>query len=313
MNFHPDILAYHASVASEFPPPGTVPTAQEARDLHKRLAARMIRSARAVRIVRNFTAPGPAGGIACRLYSDRETGSLPASIFLHGGGWIGGDLDTHDVFCRELALGADCAVIAVDYRLAPEHKFPKPYEDCLAACAHVLDHAVALGVDPERIVVSGDSAGGNLAAAVVQALHRRQGNQPCFQMLIYPFTDFRMATPAFEEMQTPGFTVREATWCVDQYLSSMSEARDVRASPALAEDLSGLPPAFVMTAEFDVLRDDGEAYALALAKAGVPVQLKRYPGVPHGFLSMPPDLGVTASAIKDVCKVLRAALAENGK
>src|SRR4029079_11659797 len=133
-------------------------------------------------------------------------------------------------------------VIAVDYRLAPENKFPKPYEDCLAACTHVLDHAAELGIDPTRIAIGGDSAGGNLAAAVVQSLHQRQGNRPCFQLLIYPFTDFRVATPAFAEIQVPGFTAREAAWCVDQYLSSMSEVRDVRASPALAEDLSGLPP-----------------------------------------------------------------------
>jgi acetyl esterase len=310
MNFHPDVLAHYASVASEFPPPGTVPTAQESRDLHKRLAAK-VGPARAITIVRNFTVPGPAGDIACRLYSDRETGFLPALIFLHGGGWIGGDLDTHDVFCRELAVGADCAVIAVDYRLAPEHRFPQPYEDCLAATAHVIEHAAELGIDPKRIAVGGDSAGGNLAAAVVQALRQRPGNRPCFQLLIYPFTDFRMATPAFTEVQVPGFTVREAAWCLDQYLSSISDARDVRASPALAEDLSGLPPAYVATAEFDALRDDGEAYALALAKAGVPVQLRRYLGVPHAFMSMPPGYGVVAAAIDDVCTVLRAALKEN--
>ena len=308
MSLHPDILAYFTSVASEFPSPGTVPTAQESRALHKKLATKL-GAGRAIRTVRNFAAPGPAGEIACRLYSDRDAGSLPVLIFLHGGGWIGGDLDTHDVFCRELAHGADCAVIAVDYRLAPEHRFPAPYEDCLAACAHVLDHATELGLDPARIAIGGDSAGGNLAAAVVQALHQRQGNQPCFQLLIYPFTDFRMASPAFTEMQAPGFTAREAAWCLDQYLSSVSDVRDVRASPALAEDLSGLPPAYVMTVEFDALRDDGEAYALALVKAGVPVQVRRYLGVPHGFLAMPPDLGVTTAAIKDVCKVLRAALA----
>ena len=311
MTFHPDILAYYASVASEFPPPGTVPTAQESRALHKRLAARSC-SGRALKTVQDLAVPGPAGEIACRLYIDRDARPLPALIFLHGGGWIGGDLDTHDAFCRELAHSADCGVIAVDYRLAPEHKFPAPYEDCLAACTHVLDHAAELGLDPTRIAIGGDSAGGNLSAAVVQALHHRPGTQPCFQLLIYPFTDFRMASHAFEEVQAPGFTVREAAWCLDQYLSSISEVRDVRASPALAENLAGLPPAFVMTAEFDALRDDGEAYALALVKAGVPVQMRRYLGVPHGFLALPPSLGVTAAGIKDVCKVLRDALAGNG-
>ncbi|HXW09741.1 MAG TPA: alpha/beta hydrolase [Steroidobacteraceae bacterium] len=309
MTFHPDVLNYFASVASEFPPPGTEPTAQASRALHQRLARRL-GVGRALQTVRTFTVPGPTGEIACRLYSDRPPGSLPLLIFLHGGGWIGGDLDTHDVFCRELAFGADCGVIAVDYRLAPENKFPGGYEDCLAACTYILAHAAELGIDPARIAIGGDSAGGNLAAAVVQALRQAEGKQPCFQLLIYPFTDFRMATPAFTEMQVPGFSAREAAWCVDQYLSSISEARDLRASPALAGSLSGLPPTFVVTAEFDVLRDDGEAYALALAKAGVPVQVRRYLGVPHGFLAMPPDLEVTASAIGDVCKALRAAFEE---
>ena len=209
--------------------------------------------------------------------------------------------------------GRAVRVIAVDYCLAPEHKFPKPFEDCLAACEHVLDHASEFGVDPTRIAVGGDSAGGNLAAAVVQSLNQRKGNKPSFQLLIYPLTDCRMSSPAFDVMQPPAFTATEAAWCADQYLSSFGDIRDIRASPGLAADLSGLPPTFLMTAEFDALRDDGEAYALALAKAGVPVQLRRYLGVPHGFLSMPPDLGVTASGIKDVCRALRGAFAENDK
>ena len=306
MNIHPDILAYLARVASEFPPPGTLPTVAEARALHRRLAAKS-GPVRAVRTVRNFSVPGPLGEIACRFYSDGEGTRMPTLIYLHGGGWIGGDLDTHDVFCRELAHGANCAVVAVDYRLAPEHKFPQPFEDCLAACTHILDHASELGVDPARVAIGGDSAGGNLAAGVVQSLARRAGNKPNFQLLIYPATDFRMATAAFDEMQPPAFTAAEAAWCLDQYLTSFSEIRDVRASPALAEDLSGLPPTFVITVELDGLRDDGEAYALALVKAGVPVQLRRYLGVTHGFLSMPPDLGVTAQGIQDVCRALRGA------
>jgi acetyl esterase len=309
MNFHPDVLTWFARVAAESPPPGTVVTAESARALHRAIAGKLGPS-RAVRTVRNFTVPGPLGQIACRFYSDRDPGSLPVLIYLHGGGFIGGDLDTHEVLCRELAHGAGCGVIAVDYCLAPENKFPKPFEDCLAACAYVLDHASDLGADPSRIAIGGDSAGGNLAAAVVQSLHQRDGNKPSYQLLIYPVTDFRMATPAYGEMRAPAFTASEAAWCADQYFSSISEIRDVRASPALAEDLSGLPPAFVMTAEFDALRDDGEAYAVALARAGVPVHMRRYLGVPHGFLSMPPDLGVTAGAIDDVCRALRGAFAK---
>jgi len=312
MNFHPDILTYFARVAADFPPAGTVPTAAAARALHRTLAAKL-GPARAIRTVRNFEVPGPFGKVACRFYSDRDGSALPVLIFLHGGGWIGGDLDTHDVLCSELAHGASCGVIAVDYCLAPENKFPKPFEECLAVCTHILDDASELGIDPTRIAIGGDSAGGNLGAAVVQSLNQRKGNKPSFQLLIYPLTDCRMATPAFDEMQPPAFTAAEGAWCADQYLSSFVDVRDIRASPALAADLSGLPPTFVMTAEFDALRDDGEAYALALAKAGVPVQVRRYLGVPHGFLSMPLDLGVTASGIKDVCRVLRGAFVENDK
>lgn len=236
---------------------------------------------------------------------------MPLLIFLHGGGWIGGDLDTHDVLCRELAYGGKCGVVAVDYCLAPENKFPKPFEECLAVCTYILDHCGELGIDPDRIAIGGESAGGNLAAAVVQALKERAGTKPGLQLLIYPLTDFRMATPAYTELNAPGFSLAEATWCANQYLSVISDVHDVRASPALSTDLSGLPPAFVVTAEFDVLRDDGEAYALALAKAGVPVQLRRFLRVPHAFLSMPPSLGVTSAGLDVVCSALREAFAEN--
>ena len=168
-------------------------------------------------------------------------------------------------------------------------------------------------VDPSRIAIGGDSAGGNLAAAVVQSLHQRNGNKPSFQLLIYPLTDCRMATPAFDEMQPPAFTATEAAWCADQYLSVVRRrprhSRLTRVGRRPDRPASGVRD----DAEFDALRDDGEAYAFALAKAGVPVQVRRYLGVPHGFLSMPPDLGVTASGIKDVCRALRGAFAENDK
>ncbi len=310
MNLHPDVLTYLSSVADAFPPPGTVLTARESRALHRKLVARLP-PARTVRTIRNFTVPGPFGKVACRLYSDQDSGAAPALFYLHGGGWIGGDLDTHDVLCRELAVGARCAVIAIDYCLAPEHKFPEPYEDCLAVCTHLLEHAADHGLDATRVAIGGDSAGANLAAAVVQALHRKGRREPSVQLLIYPLTDFRMATPAFAEMRPPAFTAEQASWCADQYLSSAKDVWDVRASPALATDITGLSPAIIVTAEYDALRDDGEAYALALARAGVGVQLRRYLGVPHGFMSMPPALSVTASAISDVCRALRESFSEN--
>lgn len=312
MKFHPDVLSYFARIAQEVPPQEAPFTAESARALHRAIAAK-VGPPREIRIVRNFSVPGPLGDVACRLYTDREISPLPVLIFLHGGGWIGGDLETHDVLCRELAHGSGCGIVAVDYRLAPENKFPKPFEDCLAVCTFILDSASELGLDPTRIAIGGDSAGGNLAAAVVQSLYRREGNKPAFQLLIYPLTDFRMATPAFAEMRPPAFSAAEAAWCADQYLSSLGDVLDVRASPALAEDLSGLPHTYVMTAEFDALRDDGEAYALSLTKAGVPVQMRRYLGLPHGFLSMPLDLSVTTKGINDVARIIRAALKENDR
>jgi len=308
MNLHPDILAYFASVASEFPAPGALPTAAESRALHRRLAAKL-GAGRTLRSVRDVKAPGPAGSISCRIYSDRDAPNLPTFIFLHGGGWIGGDLDTHDVLCREIAYGSGYAVVAVDYRLAPEHKFPAAFDDCLAACTHFMDQGTEFGLDRSRIVIGGDSAGGNLAAGVVQAMRGRPGQQPILQCLIYPALDFRLATRSFEEMQPPAFSAAEAAWCRDHYLSASHQVRDVRASPALADDLSGLPPAYIVTAEYDGLRDDGEGYALALARAGVAVQLRRYAGVTHGFLSMPPSYGVTSAGIHDLCRALRNAIA----
>ncbi len=307
MKLHPDIVAYFSSVSAEFPPPGTVPTAAESRALHKRLAARN-GPGRALRRVRNIAVPGPAGPIACRLYSDQDGTNQPACIFLHGGGWIGGDLETHDIFCRELAHGSGYAVVAVDYRLAPEHKFPAAFEDSLSACSYLLEHGLELGLDPTRVAIGGDSAGGNLCAAVVQTLLDRAGPQPILQYLIYPALDLRLASRSFDEMRPPAFSAAEAVWCLDQYLNCPSEVRDPRASPALAEDFSGLPPAYIVTAECDGLRDDGEAYALSLARAGVPVQLRRYLGVTHGFLSLPPSYGVTAAGIADLCRALRIAL-----
>lgn len=308
MNLHPDIVAYMASVASEFPAPGKLPTALEARALHKRLAARLGAS-RTLRSVRDVEVPGPAGAVRCRIYSNRDDDNQPTFVFLHGGGWIGGDLETHEVLCREIAYASDCAVIAVDYRLAPEHKFPAHFDDCLAACTYFIEHAAQFGLDKRRLVIGGESAGGNLAAGVVQAMRARPGDQPILQCLVYPALDLRLATRSFAEMQPPAFSAAEAAWCLDQYLSSPSQVLDLRASPALAPDLSGLPPAYIVTAEYDGLRDDGENYALSLARAGVAVQLRRYRQVTHGFMSMPPSYGVTSSAINDLCRALRDAIA----
>jgi acetyl esterase len=304
MNFRPEFIEYFVRAAGDYPPPSdAAPTAQEQRALHRRLAAK-IGPARAMR-TRDFTIAAPHP-VPARLFTPDCPGPLPLFLFIHGGGWIGGDLDTHDVLCREFAHGARCAVVAIDYRLAPENKFPAPLEDALAAAKFCLEHALDLGADPSRVAIGGDSAGGNLTAAAVLALRDRGGAMPVLQVLIYPATDFRMLTPAFSNFAGPGLGPREFIWCKAHYLNHERDALDPRASPILG-NLEGLPPTFVTTAENDVLCDDGEAYALALAKAGVPVQVRRYLGHPHGFLSLPLEIGPTAAGIADVCAALRQA------
>lgn len=303
MKIHPDFLDYFARAAADYPPPDTIMTAQESRELHRTLA-RKIGPGRPMR-TRDFTIPGEPA-VPARLYTPDVEGPLPLFLFVHGGGWIGGELDTHEVLCREIAHGARCAVVAIDYRLAPEHKFPAAFEDALTAARFCLDHARDLGGDATRVAIGGDSAGGNLTAALLVALRDQRAPLPMLQVLLYPATDFRMVTPAFSTFTGPGFGPKEFEWCADQYLVSNADKQDPRASPILA-DLRGLPPAYVITAECDALCDDGEAYALELAKAGVPVQLRRYLGHPHGFLSLPLEVGATASGIKDVCRALRQA------
>lgn len=303
MNLHPDFIAYFTRAAADYPLPGATPmTAQESRALHQRLAQK-IGPVRPMQ-TRDFTIPA-THPIPARLYSP-GLDDAPLFLFVHGGGWIGGDLDTHDVLCREIAYLARCNVVAIDYRLAPEHKFPAAFEDVLAASDYCLTHAGELGSDPGRVAIGGDSAGGNLTAAALIALRDLGKQLPILQVLIYPAPDFRMVTPAFETFAGPGFTKGDLIWCAEQYLNNADARLDPRASPILA-DLCGLPPAFVTTAECDVLCDDGQAYALALARAGIPVSLRHYRGHPHGFLSLPLDVNATVAGIADVCAALQQA------
>ena len=308
MELHPDFLSYFARIAGDHPPPGTVVTAQEMRELHRTLA-RKIGRGRPMK-TRDFTIAGQPP-VPARLYTPDFEGQLPLFLFIHGGGWIGGELDTHEVLCREIAHGARCAVVAIDYRLAPEHKFPAAFDDALTAARFCLEQTHDLGADPARVSIGGDSAGGNLAAAVMVALRDQGAPMPLQQVLLYPATDFRMVTPAFTNFTGPGFGPQDFVWCADQYLSAETDKLDPRASPILS-NLRALPPTYIITAECDVLCDDGEAYALELAKAGVPVELRRYLGHPHGFLSLPLDVAPTAAGIAHVCSALRKAFATDG-
>ena len=233
---------------------------------------------------------------------------LPALVFFHGGGWTIGDLDTHDALCRELASGARCAVFAVEYRLAPEAPFPAAIEDCIAATEYVFNNAKALNVDAQRIAVGGDSAGGNLAAVV--ALHARDAGGPrlCFQLLIYPATDQNLETDSLQR-NGMGYMLTRPLMEVfrGHYLPRATDYSDWRASPALARSHAGLPPAFVLTAGFDPLLDEGRQYVELLARADVEVSYRDYPDMIHGFILMGGALDTANTAVADCCAALRRA------
>jgi acetyl esterase len=235
--------------------------------------------------------PAPHGTIPARIYVPkdprRHDGLSPALVFFHGGGWVIGDLDSHDVVCRQLAVEAALIVISVDYRLAPEHKFPAAADDAIAATKWVAANARELGVDAARLSIGGDSAGGNLAAVV--ALAARDGNGPAIagQVLIYPAVDFAMTHGSHSEPETSVLLTHSVIrWFRDHYLNDADDADDWRASPARAQNLGGLPPTYVLTAGADPLRDEGDEYAERLRQAGVPVATKHYPGQFHGFFTM---------------------------
>lgn len=226
--------------------------------------------------------------ITLRIYIPNENNNLPVLIYYHGGGWVICDLDTHDNMCRILCKEAECVVVAVDYRLAPENKFPAAVIDANSAVKWVITHADELKIDTNKIAVGGDSAGGNLAAGVSILVKKESPVNLCFQMLIYPVTDLStMETKSYNDYASGYFLTKSMMeWFKKLYLKEEDDEQSSLASPLLAEDLSGLPPALVITAEFDPLRDEGEAYAKRLHEAGVPVQCSRYNGMVHPFWGM---------------------------
>ena len=258
--------------------------------------------------MRDLTLPGPGGPIPLRLYRSSADAVLPVLVFFHGGGWVVGDIETHDTVCRHLANRAECAVVSVDYRLAPEHKFPAAVEDSFAATLWIADNAAALGVDPARLAVGGDSAGGNLAAAV--SLIARDAGAPriCYQLLIYPATDAAMRHESIARF-AEGYVLTRPTmrWFYEQYLRDPSDAADWRVSPLVAPDLARLPPALVLTAGYDPLCDEGDAYAARLTAAGVPVQHRRFPGQIHGFATNGKIIRAAESALDEAAAALKQA------
>jgi acetyl esterase len=261
-------------------------------------------------------AAGPAGPIVMRAYRPAGVDAkevLPGLVFFHGGGWVIGDPDTHEGLCRALANGARCAVFSVDYRLAPENPFPAAVEDCVAAARYVSAQALALRVDPNRIAVGGDSAGGNLAAVVSLSARDSGGPAICYQLLIYPATDQRFSYPSYAR-NGEGYllTLPVMTYFRGHYLPRKEDWTDWRASPLLAKSLAKLPPAYVLTAGFDPLVDEGGAYADRLAKEGVEVAYREYPDMIHGFILFGGQVDTANAAVAECAAKLRAAFARKG-
>jgi acetyl esterase len=256
--------------------------------------------------------PGPAGTIPARLYVPHspDGGPLPLLVYYHGGGWVIGDLETHDSPCRFLAAHSGAQVLAVDYRLAPEHPFPAAAEDAHAAYAWASANAGRLGTEPVRIGVGGDSAGGNLAAVVCLLARDGEAPLPAMQLLIYPVTEAGRELPSRQTFHD-GFilTRRDMAYYEDRYLPPGSDRDDPRVSVLRVDDLSGLPPAYVATAGFDPLRDEGDAYALRLREAGVPVALHRHPGLVHTFINLTAICPSARTAMLEAAGALRMGLA----
>ena len=260
--------------------------------------------------------PGPAGALRVRLYwpeagGPEATAAVPAIAYYHGGGHVIGSLDTHDLIARNLCHGAGALVVSVDYRMGPEHKFPAAVEDSFAALDWLHANAASLGADPERLGVHGDSAGGNLAAVVALIARDRGGPRLVLQSLVYPVADYTLSAPSYQTYaEGYGLLTRAAMqWFQLHYLRSPAEAEDWRASPLRAPSLAGVAPAIVVTAECDVLHDDGASYAEALRRAGVPVEYREYPGMIHAFFGMVPVVDDAMNAQRAVWDAFKRAFA----
>jgi acetyl esterase len=253
---------------------------------------------------------GPAGEIPVRVYTPEVRGPFPALVYFHGGGFALGSIDLGtDVLCRVLANRAGCVVVSVDYRLAPEHRFPAGLEDAYAATCWTAEQAARIQVDPDRLAVGGDSAGGNLATGVCLLARERSGPRIACQVMLYPVTTTALDSPSWDENEGYVMTRAFVSRLLDYYFRSKADARSPYVAPLLAEDLSGLPRALVITAEYDPLRDEGEAYARRLQEAGVPVRVKRYEGMIHGFMTMLGAMDRGMQAVAEVATELREALA----
>ncbi len=308
MPLDPTVKALLDQMAALNMPPMISLSAEQARAMFKATRS-PVEALEPVDRIEDRAIPGPAGEIRVRVYTPTSSEPLPVLVYYHGGGWVIGDLDTHDGVCRKLANRAACVVVSVDYRLAPEHRFPAAAEDGYAAAAYVQAHAADFGADASRVAVGGDSAGGNVAAATALIARERGGPALAYQVLIYPVTNYSFDTASYSDNAEGYFLTTDAMrWFWDHYLGG-ADGTHPHASPLRAPDLSGLPPAIVITAEFDPLRDEGDAYAARLHAAGVAVKHGRYPGMVHGFVGMHDVIPQGNRAIDECAAALREAFA----
>jgi acetyl esterase len=309
MPLHPQVQLLLDQLAAAGGPPIEEMSLAEARAMMSTLAQLTATAPQEVE-TELITMPTSRGDIRVRLYrpSGPSVTPRPLLVWLHGGGWVIGDLESADPTARDLAVQTDAIVASVDYPLAPERPFPAAPEACHAAASWLAGHAAELGADPARIGIGGDSAGGNLAAVTALLARDRGGPEFTLQLLVYPVTDCLMSHPSVKE-NGEGYllTASAMHWFVDHYLPAGTDPRDPAASPLYAGDLESLTPALVITAEFDPLRDEGEAYAARLDRAGVPVTLSRYNGMIHGFFGMTGVIDAGRDAVREASEALRRA------
>ena len=309
MALDPQVKTVLDQLASLNGPPIQELGVTEARALLERLAAIGGPPAEVAR-VEERTFAGPAGDVPVRIYRPTDdAGPQPVLVWFHGGGWVLGSIEGSDLTCRNLAAQSGVVIVSVGYRLAPEHPYPSGLGDCYAALVWVTATAGDLGVDPDRVAVGGDSAGGNLAAVVALAARDRGGPAVRFQLLVYPVTDALMSHPSVRD-NGQGYMLTDDSmkWFIELYLGERGDPKDPLVSPVYADDLSGLPPALVITAEYDPLRDEGEAYGTRLQRDRVAAKVSRYDGMIHGFFSMGAIVDAGRRATAEAADALRGAL-----
>jgi acetyl esterase len=299
-------------LARRLRPPGTTPVLEESRRGLRLLAARLDLPRPAGVQVRDLRLPGAAGPLPVRLYdTDLSAGNRPAILFLHGGGWVQGGIDTHDGLCGQLALESGVRVIAPDYRLAPEHPWPAAPDDVLALWRALRADPGVVGADPARLAVGGDSAGGNLAAVLIHDLAEAGEAVPAAQLLLYPALDAGFATPSMQSLRSAYLLPRERmAWYVAQYLPPGADPFHPRIAPARSPHVGAAPPSFILTAGHDPLRDDGAQHAERLRTAGVAVEYREWPGQIHAFLSVRKAIPEGRAALSAAASWLRAQLAD---